>query len=82
LDKHAAWQQLEDKSFESVGVLKPEIDNPRQVVLKGNIRLVLVHKTPFAAVDVENLQLIGDPAKTDAWRLAPGEVSRTGKAMN
>ena len=82
-DKRAAWQRLEGQSFESVGQWKPEPEDAGQVVLKGKVRLLLVHaRKPFAGAEVEDLRLVADPANTGNWRLAPAEVSRTAKVMH
>jgi hypothetical protein len=63
--------------------LKPLSDESGQTVLKGKIRLLLIHvHRPFATGDVENLRLVPDPAKKGNWQIELGEVKRTGKAMN
>ena len=81
-DKHAAWKRLEGQSFQNVGDFKPE-PAAGQLVLKGKIRLLLLHtSTPFAAAEVDHLGLGPDPAGKGTWQLAPGEVERTGKTLN
>jgi hypothetical protein len=81
-DNHAAWHELEKQSFEPAGTLTPDSAAPQQATLKGKVRLALVHAgAPFATANAEELRVVIDPAKTGHWRLAPGEMARTEKAM-
>ncbi len=81
-DKHAAWKRLEGQAFKNVDDFKPAPAADGQLVLKGKIKLLLLHtKTPFAVAEVDTLGLSPDPAGKGAWQIPPEEVKRTGLAL-
>ncbi len=77
----AIWKSLEGESFESVGKVEPDADDPQKAVLKGKIRIVIFHvNNQMAQAQVDELRLIRAPGSSDRWQLAPGEVKRTAQA--
>jgi hypothetical protein len=81
-DKLTAWRRLESQSFAEVGKVTPDPGTSGRVTLKGKIRVALIHvDRPFAAAEVEELQLVADPSRDGHWRLAPAEAARTQKAV-
>ncbi|MBL9161842.1 MAG: hypothetical protein JNL18_03775 [Planctomycetaceae bacterium] len=82
-DQYAAWQRLDSQVFEPVSTLKLDPNDFGQLVIKGNIRVTLVHAGKrFAAVNIEQIRLVSVSAGAKTWQLAPGEVDRTAKALN
>jgi hypothetical protein len=81
LSAAAIWRGLQEDSFGAVGTIEPEKDDPRKAVLKGKIRIVIHHvDNEIAAANVDDLRLIRDSESSKQWKLAPGEMIRTGKA--
>jgi hypothetical protein len=81
LDAAATWTSLQGQSFETVGTIKPEADDPQKAVLKGKIRIVILHvDKEIARAKVDRLRLIRASGSGDRWKLTPGEVQRTAQA--
>jgi hypothetical protein len=81
-NRQQAWQRLQEQSFDRPGEWKPEPDDAKQVVLRGKVRVILLHAgKEFAAAEVAELRLVADPNKEGSWQLAPAEAERTGKAL-
>jgi len=81
LNAAAIWRSLEGKSFKTVDTLKPETDDPQKAVVKGKIRIVILHvDREIASAQVDEIRLVRVPGSNDQWQLAPDEVRRTGQA--
>jgi hypothetical protein len=81
LSAAAIWRGLRADSFEAVGTIEPEKHDALAAVLKGKIRIVILHvNDPIAASNVDELKLIRASDSSTRWQLAPGEVERTGTA--
>ena len=77
----AIWGGLRSDSFDAVGTVEPQNDDPRKAVLKGKIQIAILHvNNPIATADVEELKLVRASDSSTQWQLAPGEIERTGKA--
>ena len=77
----AIWDTLQGQSFEAVGEIKPEPTDPQKAVLKGKIRIAILHvNNEIATAKINELRLIRDAKSADRWKLATGEVQRTAQA--
>ena len=58
-------------------------DTVGRATLKGRIRITLTHAgSAWTTVEADEIQLSQEDAGSNTWRFAPGEVDRTGKALN
>ena len=81
LSPAAIWRGLRSDSFDAAGKVEPENDDALKAVLKGKIRIVILHvNNAIAAASVDELKLISTSDSSIQWQLAPGEVERTGQA--
>ena len=72
---------MKSDSFDAVGKVEPETDDPRKAVLKGKIRIEILHvNNPIAGANVHELKLIRASDSSTQWQLAPGDFERTRKA--
>jgi hypothetical protein len=76
----AIWRGLRSDSFDTVGTIEPQKDDALKAVLRGKIRIVILHvNNPIAAANVDELKLVRGTDSSTQWQLAPGEVQRTAK---
>jgi hypothetical protein len=81
LDPAAIWRGLQGDSFDAVGTVTPAVDDPQKAVLKGKIRIVILHvNNEIAAAKVNELRLTRASGSGNQWKLASGEVDRTAQA--
>ena len=80
LDPAAIWRGLQGDSFDAVGTVTPAVDDPQKAVLKGKIRIVILHvNNEIAAAKVNELRLTRASGSGNQWKLASGEVDRTAR---
>jgi hypothetical protein len=78
MDAAAMWNTLQGQSFAAANPIKSEPEDPKKAVLKGKLRMVILHvKTEIASAKISELRLVRDSDTADRWNLAPGEVDRT-----
>ncbi len=81
LSPAATWGTLEGQSFAAPSPISPDREDPKKAVLKGRIRMVILHvKNEIASAKISELRLVRDSGSDDHWKLAPGEVKRTAQA--
>ena len=79
LDAKAMWASMQGESFAAVSPIKPEPEDPEKAVLKGKLRMVILHvDKEIAAAKISELRIVRAPG--DRWKLAPGEIERTSHA--
>jgi hypothetical protein len=77
----AMWKSLQGKAFEALGSIEPDASDPQTAVLRGRIRIVILHvDREMASVRVDELRLVRSSVAQDQWELPPDEVQRTARA--
>jgi hypothetical protein len=78
LNAAAMWQTLQAQPFEAVTPIISEAEDPKKAVLKGKLRMVILHvNNEIASAKISELRLVRDSDSSDRWKLAAGEVERT-----
>ena len=81
LDAAGMWKSLEGKPFKVVGTTTPEAIDRQRAVLKGNIKIVILHVDQvMASARVNAVGLVRAPDAEGQWVLPPEEVERTARA--
>lgn len=81
-DREASWKRLDTVAFAVTNDWKPDPADVTPVVLRGKIRVRLMHaSTPYAVAEVEQLLFVADADQKGKWKLAPGEVERIAKLL-
>jgi hypothetical protein len=79
-DTAAMWRSLQGKSFKAVGPVKPETDDRQMTLLKGKIRIAILHVTRvIASAEVDELRISCPSGSSDQWQLPNDEVERTAR---
>jgi len=74
------WQSLQGKPFKAVGTVTPDAANGQKVVLKGKIKITILHgDKAMASASVDELRFVRASGCEDRWELPPEEVQRTAK---